>query len=58
VRCTLTSGDGKVLFRNREFTAKATLRPLGNAAGEERSLDGPIFADIAAQVREAATTAW
>lgn len=58
VRCTLTNGDGKVLFRNREFTANATLRPLGNAAGEERSLDGPIFADLAAQIREAATTAW
>ena len=58
VRCTLTDADGKVLFRNREFTANATLRPIGNAAGEERSLDGPIFADIAAQVRDAATTAW
>ncbi len=58
VRCTLTNADGKVLFRNRDFTAQATLRPLGNAAGEERSLDGPIFADIAAQVRDAATTAW
>ena len=50
--------DGKVLFRERDFTANATLRPIGNAAGEERSLDGPIFADLAAQIREAATTAW
>jgi hypothetical protein len=58
VRCTLTNADGKVLFRERDFTANATLRPIGNAAGEERSLDGPIFADLAAQIREAATTAW
>lgn len=57
-RCTLTAADGKALFRDREFTANATLRPVGNAAGEERSLDGPIFADLAAQIREAATTAW
>ena len=58
VRCTLTTADGRTLFRNREFAAAATLQAAGDAAAEERSLDGPLFADIAAQVREAATTAW
>jgi hypothetical protein len=58
VRCSLTTADGRVLFRNRDFSATATLQAAGDAAAEERSLDGPLFADIAAQVREAATTAW
>jgi hypothetical protein len=58
VRCTLTTADGRVLFRDRDFTASAALQPAGDAGAEERSLDGPLFADIAAQVREAATTAW
>jgi hypothetical protein len=58
VRCTLTTADGRVLFRDRDFTASAALQPVGDAVAEERSLDGPLFADIAAQVREAATTAW
>jgi hypothetical protein len=58
VRCTLTNADGRVLFRNRDFSAAATLRAAGDAAAEERALDGPLFADLAAQVREAATTAW
>jgi len=58
VRCTLTNRDGRTLFKDREFSATATLQPVGDATAEERSLDGPLFADIAAQVREAATTAW
>jgi hypothetical protein len=58
VRCTLTTADGRALFRDREFSAAATFQPTGDAAAAERGLDGPLFADIAAQVREAATTAW
>lgn len=58
VRCTLTTADGRTLFRNRDFTAAASLQPSGDVVAQERGLDGPLFADIAAQVREAATTAW
>lgn len=58
VRCSLTTADGRALFRDRDFTAAATLQPVGDAVAEERGLDGPLFADIAAQIREAATTAW
>jgi hypothetical protein len=58
VRCSLTTADGRALFRDRDFTASASLQPVGDAVAEERSLDGPLFADIAAQIREAATTAW
>lgn len=59
VRCTLTTQDGKkVLFKNREFTASATLQPVGDTAAEERSLAPGIFAEIVSQIREAATTAW
>jgi len=58
VRCTLTTADGRTLFRNRDFTAMASLQPSGDVVAQERSLDGPLFADIAAQVREAATTSW
>ena len=58
VRCTLTTADGRTLFRNRDFTAAASLQPSGDVVAQERGLDGPLCADIAAQVREAATTAW
>ena len=58
VRCTLTTADGRALFRDRDFTASASLQPSGDVIAQERGLDGPLFADIAAQVREAATTAW
>lgn len=68
VRCTLTTHSGqKVLFKDREFNASATLQPTGattlvpatgDSASEERSIAPGIFADIAAQIREAATTAW
>ncbi len=59
VHCTLTTQNGKkVLFKNREFSASATLQPTSDGASEERSIAPGIFADIAAQIREAATTAW
>ncbi len=59
VRCTLTTQNGqKVLFKNREFTASATLQTQSDGASEERSIAPGIFTDIAAQIREAATTAW
>lgn len=59
VRCTLTTDNGrKVLFKDRDFTAHLTLQAAGDAAAEEASLGANLFADIAAQVREAATTAW
>jgi Lipopolysaccharide-assembly len=59
VRCTLTADNGKkVLFKNRDFTASATLQPVGDATSEEASLAPTLFADIASQIREAATTAW
>ena len=59
VRCTLTTQDGqKILFKGREFSASATLQTQGDGASEERSIAPGIFTDIAAQVREAATTAW
>jgi hypothetical protein len=59
VRCTLTTQNGqKVLFKNREFTSSATLQTQSDGASEERSIAPGIFTEIAAQVREAATTAW
>jgi len=59
VRCTLTSQNGqKILFKDREFSASATLQPVGDAAAEERSIAPGLFADIVSQIREAATTAW
>ena len=59
VRCTLTTESGRrVLFRDRDFTATAVLEPRGDASSEELSLGAHLFADLAAQIREAATTAW
>lgn len=59
VRCTLTTNNGtKVLFKNREFSASATLQPNGDSSAEERSIAPGLFTDIVSQIREAATTAW
>lgn len=59
VRCTLTTNNGtKVLFKNREFNASATLQPNGDSSAEERSIAPGLFADIVSQIREAATTSW
>ena len=59
VRCTLTTQGGqKILFKDREFTASATLQPVGDSAAEERSISPGLFADIVSQIREASTTAW
>jgi hypothetical protein len=58
-RCTLTTDAGqKVLFKDRHFTAVTTLQVTGDAASEERSLAPGLLGDLAAQIREAATTAW
>lgn len=59
VRCTLTTDGGKrVLFKDRVFRSVATLQISGDPAAEELSLGPTLFGDIAAQIREAATTAW
>lgn len=59
VRCTLTTHNGtQVLFKDREFSASATLQPNGDASAEERSVAPGLFTDIVSQIREAATTAW
>jgi hypothetical protein len=58
-RCTLTTDAGqKILFKDRNFTAVTTLQVTGDAASEERSLAPGLLGDLAAQIREAATTAW
>ncbi len=57
VHCTLTTGQ-RTLFKDREFTATTTLQNAGDSAAEELSLGPTLFADIASQIREAATTAW
>jgi len=58
-RCTLTTNAGqKVLFKDRDFKAVATLQPVGDTAAEERSLAPGLLQDLSAQIREAATTAW
>jgi len=58
-RCTLTTNAGqKVLFRDRDFSAVATLQFAGDSASEERSLAPGLLNDLSAQIREAATTAW
>ena len=58
-RCTLTTGAGqKVLFKDRAFTSVATLQLAGDSAAEERSLAPGLLNDLAAQIRDAATTAW
>lgn len=59
VRCTLTTQNGtKVLFKDREFSASATLQSVGDSAAEERSIAPGLFTDIVSQIREAATTSW
>ncbi|MEY3392352.1 MAG: hypothetical protein RLZZ322_1201 [Verrucomicrobiota bacterium] len=59
VRATLTGGpDGRVLFKDRVFRSTATLQNAGDPAAEELSVAPTLFADIAAQIRQAATTAW
>ena len=59
VRCTLTVDGGKrSLLKDRVFKSTATLQVAGDPAAEELSLGAPLFGDIAAQIREAATTAW
>ena len=59
VRATLVAGpDQRVLFKDRAFRATATLQNLGDPAAEEISIGPALFADIAAQIRQAATTAW
>ncbi len=59
VRCTLTTEGGKrVLFKDRDFSAAVTFQPKGDPTAEELSLGPTLFADIAAQIKEAATTAW
>ena len=58
-RCTLTTDGGKkVLFKDRDFSAVATLQLAGDPASEERSLAPGLLNDLSAQIREAATTAW
>jgi hypothetical protein len=59
VRCTLKTDNGqRVLFKDRVFRSVGTLQVAGDPAAEELSLGPTLFGDIAAQVREAATTAW
>ena len=59
VRCTLTTNNGtKVLFKDREFSASATLQPVRDSSAEERSIAPGLVTDIVSQIREAATTAW
>ena len=59
VRCTLTTQNGtKILFKDREFSASATLQPNSDASAEERSIAPGLFTDIVSQIREAATTSW
>jgi hypothetical protein len=59
VRCTLKTNNGsKILFKDREFTASATLQPVGDSAAEERSIAPGLFTDIVSQIRDAATTSW
>jgi hypothetical protein len=57
-RCTLTTGGQKALFKDRLFTSVATLQLTGDSAAEERSLAPGLLNDLAAQIRDAATTAW
>jgi hypothetical protein len=59
VRCSLTTDSGRrVLFKDRDFSSVATLQLAGDSAAEELSLAPTLFANIASQIREAATTAW
>jgi hypothetical protein len=59
VRATLTAQQGtRVLFKDRVFTASVTLQNAGDPVAEEQSVAPTLFADIASQIRQAATTAW
>jgi hypothetical protein len=59
VRATLTAQQGtRVLFKDRVFTASVTLQNAGDPVAEEQSVAPTLFADIASQIRQAATSAW
>lgn len=59
VRATLTAeGGARTLFKDRLFRATATLQNAGDPVAEELSVAPTLFADIASQIRQAATTAW
>ncbi len=59
VRCTLTAGGGsRTLFKDREFSGSYVFQPTGDSAAGELSIGPAAFADIASQVREAATSSW
>jgi len=59
VRATLTAqGGARTLFKDRVFVATATLQNAGDPVAEELSGAPMLFADIASQIRQAATTAW
>jgi len=59
VRATLTAqGGARTLFKDRVFRATTTLQNAGDPVAEELSVAPTLFADIASQIRQAATTAW
>ena len=58
LRGTLTTADGRTLFKDRLFRSIATMQVAGDPAADELSVGPTLFGDIAAQVREAATNAW
>jgi hypothetical protein len=59
VSATLTTqGGARTLFKDRVFRATATLQNAGDPVAEELSVAPTLFADIASQIRQAATTAW
>ena len=59
VRATLTAqGGARTLFKDRVFIATTTLQNAGDPVAEELSVAPMLFADIASQIRQAATTAW
>jgi hypothetical protein len=59
VRATLTTeGGARTLFKDRAFRATTTLQNVGDPVAEELSVMPTLFADIASQIRQAATTAW
>ncbi|MGA0132808.1 MAG: hypothetical protein ACO3ND_00410 [Opitutales bacterium] len=59
VRCTLTTDAGtRTVFKDRDFSGTFVFQPTGDTAAAELSLGPAAYADIAAQVKEAATAAW
>ncbi len=59
VRCTLTTEGGtRTVFKDRNFTGSFVFQPTGDTAAGELSLGPAAYADIAAQIREAATSSW